>query len=113
MRRDELFLKDIVKAMEKIFNYTEEMTKKEFKNDDLIVDAVLRNIEIIGEAANSVSDEIHEKYKDVPWRRMIGLRNIVIHEYFGVNIKRVWKVVAEDISDLKKNIVKIRKNLIN
>ena len=111
MRRDELFLKDIVKAMEKIFNYTEEMTKEEFKNDDLIVDAVLRNIEIIGEAANSVSNEIHEEYKDVPWRRMIGLRNIVIHEYFGVDLNIVWQVVTVNLPETKPKIEKILKEI--
>lgn len=86
-----MFLKDIVKAVDKIFDYTKGMTKEEFKNNELVVDAVLRNIEIIGEAANKVSDEIYEEYESVPWRRMIGLRNVVIHEYFGVDLNIVWQ----------------------
>ena len=86
MRRDLLFLKDIINAMNKIFNYIEKMTKEEFKKDDRTIDAVLRNIEIIGEAANKLSEKIYKENESVPWGRMIGLKNIVIHEYFGVDL---------------------------
>ncbi|MGM0410738.1 MAG: HepT-like ribonuclease domain-containing protein [Bacillota bacterium] len=78
MRRDNLFIEDILDGMNKIFKYTEEMEKEEFKTNELVIDAVLRNIEIIGEAANKVSDEMRSDYQDVPWSKMIGLRNIVI-----------------------------------
>lgn len=111
MRRDELFLKDIVKAMDKIFDYTEGITKEEFKENELIIDAVLRNIEIIGEAANKISDEAHEKYDDVPWRRMVGLRNIVIHEYFGVDLNIVWQVVTINLPETKPKVKKILRNI--
>jgi uncharacterized protein with HEPN domain len=74
MIRDLLFLKDIIKAMNKKFSYTEKMTKEDFKKDDKTIDAVLRNVEIIGEAANKLSEKIYEENKSVPWGRMIGLR---------------------------------------
>ena len=104
MRRDLLFLKDIINAINKIFNYTEKMTKEEFKNDDLTIDAVLRNIEIIGEEANNLSEEIYNENKHVPWGKMIGLRNIVIHEYFGVDLNIIWHVITVNLPETKPKI---------
>ena len=107
MRRNLLFLKDIINAMNKIFNYTSEMTKEEFKNDDKTVDAVLRNIEIIGEASNNLSEEIYKGNENVPWQRMTGLRNIVIHEYFGVDLDIIWKIITVNLPETKPKIERI------
>ncbi|PTW01320.1 uncharacterized protein with HEPN domain [Halanaerobium saccharolyticum] len=111
MRRDLLFLKDIIKAMNKIFSYTEKMTKEDFKKDDKTIDAVLRNIEIIGEAANKLSEKIYEENKNVPWGRMIGLRNIVIHEYFGVDLNIIWQIVTVNLPETKPKIEEILKKM--
>ncbi|RAK10301.1 uncharacterized protein with HEPN domain [Halanaerobium saccharolyticum] len=111
MRRDLLFLKDIIKAMNKIFNYTEKMTKEDFKKDDKTIDAVLRNVEIIGEAANKLSERIYEENKSVPWGRMIGLRNIVIHEYFGVDLNIIWQIVTVNLPETKPEIEEILKEI--
>ena len=111
MRRDLLFLKDIINSMNKIFNYTEKMTKEEFKNDDLTIDAVLRNIEIIGEAANNLSEEIYDKNENIPWGRMIGLRNIVIHEYFGVDLNIIWQIITVNLPETKPKIEEILKEI--
>ena len=113
MRRDLLFLKDIIKAMNKIFSYTEKMTKEDFKKDDKTIDAVLRNIEIIGEAANKLSEKIYEENKNVPWGRMIGLRNIVIHEYFGVDLNIIWQIVTVNLPETKPKIEEILKKCHN
>lgn len=111
MRRDLLFLKDIINAMNKIFNYIEKMTKEDFKKDERTVDAVLRNIEIIGEAANKLSKEIYEENENVSWGRMIGLRNIVIHEYFGVDLNIIWQVITVNLPETKPKIEKILKEI--
>lgn len=111
MRRDELYLKDIINSMNKIFNYTEEMTKEEFKNDNLTIDAVLRNIEIIGEAANKLSEKVYKKNSGIPWSRMIGLRNIVIHEYFGVDLNIVWQIITVNLTETKPKIEELLDDL--
>lgn len=111
MRRDLLFLKDIINAMNKIFNYTKNMTKEDFKKDERTVDAVLRNIEIIGEAANKLSKEIYEENENVYWGRMIGLRNIVIHEYFGVDLNIIWQVITVNLPETKPKIEEILKEI--
>ncbi|WP_018248786.1 HepT-like ribonuclease domain-containing protein [Orenia marismortui] len=110
MRRDSLFLDDIVNSMNKIFQYTKGISKEEFKRNEMLIDAVLRNIEIIGEASNKVSDEIRHEYDDVPWRKMIGLRNIVIHEYFGVDLGIIWQVISVNLPETKPKIEEILKD---
>ena len=79
-----------------------------FKQNYLIVDAVIRNFEIIGEASKHIPDEIIEKYPDIPWEKMYGLRNIVSHEYFGIDYETIWEIAKEN---LPQNIIDIR-NLI-
>lgn len=97
--------------MNKIFNYTEKMRKEEFKKDDWTIDAILRNIEIIGEAANKLSEKIYEENESVPWGRMIGLRNIVIHEYFGVDLNIIWQVIKVNLPETKPEIEEILKEI--
>ena len=106
MRNDKLYLKDIVKAMNKINQYTENIPKEKFKEKEMIVDAVLRNIEIIGEAANQLSENIYEKYDESPWSRMVGLRNIVTHKYFGVDLNIIWEIITVNITQVKPEIKK-------
>jgi len=99
-RDESLYLADIQAACEKVARFTKGMTYKEFVNDDLRFDAVLRNLEIIGEAAKSISEHTRKKYPDVKWRKIAGFRDIVIHEYFGVNDETVWDIVAHEIPSL-------------
>jgi Uncharacterized conserved protein, COG2361 len=66
------------------------------------VDAVVRNLEIIGEAARQIPSEVRERYPEVPWRRVIGLRNVVVHEYFAVDVEIVWTVVRQSLPELKE-----------
>jgi len=87
------------------------MTKEEFKKDDRTIDAVLRNIEIIGEAANKLSEKIYKENESVPWGRMIGLRNIVIHEYFGVDLNIIWQVITVNLPETKPQIEEILKDI--
>ena len=92
-------------------SYTAKMTKEDFKKDDKTIDAVLRNVEIIGEAANKLSEKIYEENKNVPWGRMIGLRNIVIHEYFGVDLNIIWQIVTVNLPETKPKIEGILKKI--
>ncbi len=99
-----LFLYDILECIEKIQKYVSGMTYEDFENDERTVDAVLRNLEIIGEAARNIPSEFRVKYPDIPWRRIVGLRNVVIHEYFGVDLENIWEIVKNDLPDLKQKI---------
>ena len=102
-----LFLYDILESVERIKKYTLGMKYEDFEADDKTIDAVLRNLEIIGEAARNVPEEIRDKYPEVPWRRLVGLRNVVIHHYFGVDLEVIWKIVSRDLKDLEGKIRRV------
>jgi uncharacterized protein with HEPN domain len=101
MSRDEtLYLDDIQESCEKVLRFTKGMTYKDFVHDDLHFDAVLRNLEIIGEAVKNISEQTRQNYPDVKWRKIAGFRDIVAHEYFGVNEETVWDIVENEIPNL-------------
>ena len=110
MRRDDtVYLYHILDAIGLIEEYTEGMSENEFLANSMAHDAVVRQIEIIGEAARNVSDEFQEKHSTVPWLKMIGIRNKIIHEYFNVNYAIVWDTIKDDLPRLKNSIKKIIK----
>ena len=88
---------DIIEAIDKIERYTRGIDFDEWQQDEKTVDAVIRNIEVIGEASSHLPIEIQEQYKDIPWSMMKGIRNVVAHEYFGIDLEIVWKTVKEDL----------------
>ena len=103
--RDWLFrIQDILKAIDKIESYVENMTLNQFKKNELVIDAVIRNFEIIGEASKSIPLSIRNSYPDIPWDQMNGMRNLLIHEYFGVDIKTVWHTAKLHLPTLKKQL---------
>ncbi|MCK4613724.1 MAG: DUF86 domain-containing protein [Thermoplasmata archaeon] len=104
-----LFFQDILESIEKIENYTEGMTFQDFLRNSLVMDAVVRNLEIIGEAARNIPAEFRQRFKNIPWQRVVGFRNVVIHGYFGVDPEIVWVIVSERLQELKPEIVKILK----
>lgn len=105
MTRDiRLFIEDILESITKIEHYTEGISQSEFVGNTLIQDAVLRRLEIMGEATKNLPNELREKYPEIPWREIAGLRDVLIHGYFGVNLARVWLVIERDLPDLKKRI---------
>jgi uncharacterized protein with HEPN domain len=100
-REIQLLLEDILEATIKILSYTREMDFDDFLKDEKTIDAVVRNFEIIGEAANRVPEDFKSDHPEIEWRRIIGFRNRIIHEYFGIDYKLVWKIRNENISELK------------
>jgi uncharacterized protein with HEPN domain len=107
MSRDyELRVRDILNASKKILRYTEGMDFDDFLKNELVRDAVLRNIEIIGEAAKKLSTSHKQAYPDIEWRKIAGMRDIVAHEYFGVSDEIVWNVVTEKIPELLEHLDK-------
>ena len=108
MKRDyKLFIKDIFDAIESIEEFVAGMNFEEFKNDDKTVNAVVRKLEIIGEATKNIPDEIKEKYPMLPWKEMAKIRDKLIHGYFVVDFEIVWKVVKEELPLLKPEIEEI------
>lgn len=107
MRDYRLYLEDILEAISRIEEYTQGLSFEEFAKNNLVIDAVVRNLEIIGEACRSLPEEIRQRNPDVEWRKIIGLRNILIHQYFGVDIEIVWDIVKNKLPDLKLKIKRI------
>jgi uncharacterized protein with HEPN domain len=104
MNDDKTYIKHIAEAIEKIEGYVSGLTFEQFSKDTKTVDAVIRNFEIIGEAANNISQEFQNAHPELPWEKMVSMRNRLIHEYFGVNEEIVWGTYTEDLPPLKKQI---------
>jgi uncharacterized protein with HEPN domain len=102
-----LYLEDMQTACRKIVHYTTGMSRQDFFRDDKTYDAVIRNLEIIGEAAKNVSEEIQKRYAIVQWREMIALRNIVAHAYFGMNDDIIWDLVQNKVPEFYTLITQI------
>ncbi len=112
MTRDpSLYLDDILEAVSLVDEYTRGTTKEEFHDNRQLQDAVIRRLEIIGEAVKNLPQEIKDKHSGVPWKKIAGLRDVLVHEYFGVKIQRTWKVAKKDAPKLKKQVLKIKKEL--
>lgn len=99
-----LFLEDMLEAMAKVQRYSAGMDQAGFNADELVRDAIIRNIEIIGEVARQLPQEFRDKHKEIPWHRMIGLRNIVTHAYFGIDTTIIWEIVSRNIPDIEPMI---------
>ncbi len=106
-REYKAYLKDILEAIRKIEKYTENLSFDDFDGDELIQDGVVRNLEIVGEAVKNIPDEIKNRKSDTEWKKIAGLRDILTHAYFGVDMDIVWDVVKDKIPELKKEISEI------
>lgn len=104
MTRDEAYLLDILIASQKILRFTEGISREQFDRDELLQNALIRMLEVIGEAARSVSEDIKLAHASIPWRQMIGMRHRLVHEYFRIDLERVWETAQRDIPELLKQI---------
>lgn len=112
MKRDpRVYIDDILEALQRIESYTAGLNFDTFSQDSKTIDAAVRNFEIIGEAAKKIPEETKKKYSQVPWKTMSGMRDKLIHEYFGVNLKVLWRTIKEDLPPLKPVIEGVLREL--
>ena len=106
-----LLLEDILTSCERILEYTKNGSFQEFSSDIKTVDAVIRNFEIVGEASNLIPESIKEKYPEIDWHRIRGFRNRIVHDYFGVDLQIVWKIISDQIPNLITDISRVLNDL--
>mgnify|MGYP001577502824 CR=1 FL=1 len=110
MKNDFLdYVEDIIESIDSTMKFTEDMEYDEFMRDDKTTSAVIRKLEVIGEASKKIPEKVKSDYSQIPWKDMAGMRDKLIHEYFGIDLKRVWKTVKKDIPELKPLFEKILK----
>lgn len=101
-RRDpRLFMTDVLDAIEKVERYTAGLTFDQFESNEMVLDAVVRNLEIIGEATRYIPATLRKQYTQIEWSRVVGFRNIVIHTDFAVDVEIVWTIATQRLSELK------------
>lgn len=108
MKKDVIiYIEHIQQAIERIQGYTQGQTEAGFLSNTLIQDAVIRNLEVIGEAVKKLDDELRKKYSEIEWKKIAGMRDKLIHDYMGVDLWMVWAVVEDILPDLKAKIDEI------
>jgi uncharacterized protein with HEPN domain len=108
-RRDSVFVAQMVEAAEAALEFSDGYTAESFVTDRLVGYAVVRAIQLLGQAARSVSSELQAAHPEIPWREMIGMRNVVVHDYADVDLSLVWKTVREDLPGLIERLNAILK----
>jgi uncharacterized protein with HEPN domain len=103
----DLLLSDMLDAIDRVLQYIEGLSFDAFSNDQKTIDAVVRNLEIVGEAANRLPDDFKEKHPEVEWHKVVGLRNRIIHDYFGIDLKIIWQIIHADLPKLRNTISRI------
>ncbi|MBL8097790.1 MAG: DUF86 domain-containing protein [Anaerolineales bacterium] len=104
--RDRTYLGDILDSIHRIESYLNNVNKESFLENLMMQDAVMRQIEIIGEASNNVSDEFQEKHDHLPWSQMRAIRNKIVHDYRGINVQIIWDTAKNDLPTLKEQVRK-------
>lgn len=108
MRDDSIYIDHILNSINRILEYISGKDREAFEADQLTQDAVVRQLEVIGEATKRVSKELRSKNPDIPWSDMAGMRDVLIHDYIDVDLGVVWKTASEDIPNLKALILKLQ-----
>lgn len=99
-----LYLEDMLQSMDRIQEYLGTMDFRHFKMNYLVVDAIIRNFEILGEASKNIPTAIKNKYPEIPWRKMYGLRNLIAHEYFGIDYEMIWEIAKNNLPQNRKDL---------
>ena len=111
-RGNVLYVQDILDSIQNIEEYTRGYERDNFIEDRKTRDAVVRNFEIIGEAANNISSELQAACPDIPWANIVGMRNKMIHEYSGIDLEILWKTPQEDLPELKREMVQVTQKVM-
>jgi len=111
IKNDLAFVEHVLDSINAIEEFSKDIDKEELISNRLKHDAIVREIEIIGEAVKNISENLKEKYKEIEWKAIIGTRDKMIHHYFGVDWKIVWKIVKKDLPVLKRQMGRVKKNL--
>ena len=113
MKKDpKIFLEHILQCIERVEEYVEGVTKKQFLESVQLQDSIIRRIEIIGEAVKNIPKQVKDRYPAIAWKEIGGMRDILIHEYFGVDLGLTWKVATKDVHRLKNKILRVKKDLL-
>jgi len=111
VKKDHVFLEHILECIDRIEEYLAGIPEREFWSNTQVQDAVVRRLEVIGEAAKKISEPTRKKYPAIPWSKMAGMRDILIHEYFGVDYTIVWNTCKKSIPELKGQLKEVLKDL--
>lgn len=103
-RQLKLYVEDINASIDNIQNFTKDLTYIKFKRNKLVIDAVIRNLEIIGEAAKNIPKDVKDKHLEIAWHKISSMRNRIIHEYFNVDLEIVWETIHKDLPTLKDQV---------
>lgn len=107
MKHDKVYLSNIIDSIDRILDYTADISHKEFRKNNMIQDAVVRNFEIIGEATKHISSDLRRDTDHIPWKNMAGMRDKLIHNYMGVDLDAVWKTIDDILPSLRNDITKL------
>ena len=105
-----ILFEDLHSSIEKIESYIKGLSENDFFSNQMIIDAVVRNIEIIGEIAKQFPVSIKDKIPEIPWKALSGIRNRIVHEYFNIDVSIIWQIVTKDLPELKLNLRKLLDN---
>lgn len=104
-----LYLEDMLLSMDRIQEYLGKNDFQNFRDNSMLVDAIVRNFEIIGEASKNIPIEIRNKYPQIPWSKMYSLRNLISHEYFGIDYEMLWEIAKKNLPDNRKDLIAVIK----
>jgi len=109
MKDDRLYLIHIKECIDRIESYTEGKTRQDFLDSELLQDAVIRNLQVMAESTQRLSDSIKDIHSEVDWFKIAGFRNVLVHDYLGIDVERVWNILEKDFSILKNAIIQMLK----
>ena len=110
-RSIEVLLEDIPESIRQVEQYTRGLSEEAFSAQRMVQDAVMRRLEVIGEAVKGLPDDLRKRYPEVPWHQIVGARDVLVHEYFRVDLELTWQMVATDLPDLQANAARILHDL--